>query len=51
MRSKIYMHLILTNLPERSKQEIEEREKERVREEERERGPTKQARNIMSRGL
>lgn len=45
------MYLILTNLPERSKQEIEEREKERVREEERERGPTKQARNIMSRGL
>lgn len=38
MRSKTYMHLILTNLPERSKREIEERENERVREEERERG-------------
>lgn len=44
------MYLILTNLPEKSERE-REKEIEREREEERERWPTKQARNIMSRGL
>lgn len=50
VRSKTYMYLILTNLPEKSERE-REKEIEREREEERERWPTKQARNIMSRGL
>lgn len=42
--------MILTNLPEKSERE-REKERLREREEERERWPTKQARNIMSRGL
>lgn len=49
VRSKTYMYMILTNLKEISKLEIEESEWERERK--RERWPTKQARNIMSRGL
>lgn len=44
------MYLILTNLPEKSERE-REKERLREREEERERWPTKQAGNIMSRGL